>query len=271
MGKGKRIFSNGSLKCFLAIVIVLSLMLEALIIKESAMGMAAFLMWVPAFGALTAGCVSQREFVGRISVRRLFGELGFRKTAVGWLFLACVVPLAYIGIAYVLYWILFPSSLDPGGKSIFQLILMGIVGIFVGVLTALGEEIGWRGYFLKAVSERVGLTSGLVLTSVFWGCWHLPVLISGLYMPGTPLWYKVPAFMLMIIPAGMIFGIISIRARSVWPAVFLHAAHNNFDQIVFGPITSGPDKSFFVSETGLFTIICAWIILFIMYRKWIAE
>ena len=78
-------------------------------------------------------------------------------------------------------------------------------------------------------------------------------------MAGAPLWYKLPAFILCIIPVGIIVGILTYKAKSIWPAVFLHAAHNNFDQAVFGIITRGEDKMYFVSETGIFTIICAWI------------
>ena len=60
------------------------------------------------------------------------------------------------------------------------------------------------------------------------------------------------------------------KSKSVWPAAFLHAAHNNFDQAVFGVITRGEDKMYFVSETGCLTILCAWImavIILIMIRK----
>ena len=52
------------------------------------------------------------------------------------------------------------------------------------------------------------------------------------------------------------------RARS-----FLHAAHNNYDQAVFSVITAGADRMFFVSETGLLTILCAWVLAIILYLR----
>ena len=64
---------------------------------------------------------------------------------------------------------------------------------------------------------------------------------------------------------GIIAGILTIQSKSVWPAAFLHAAHNAYDQMVFGLITQGDDRMFFVSETGVFTIVCAWIIAVIMF------
>lgn len=62
------------------------------------------------------------------------------------------------------------------------------------------------------------------------------------------------------IPVGMIYGIITIKTKSIWPAIFLHAAHNTFDQLIFGTVTVANNKMFFVSETGIFTIIFAWIV-----------
>lgn len=78
-------------------------------------------------------------------------------------------------------------------------------------------------------------------------------------MPGQPLY-------LTGIPVGMIYGIITIKTKSIWPAIFLHAAHNTFDQLIFGTVTVANNKMFFVSETGIFTIIFAWIVA-VFHRK----
>lgn len=69
------------------------------------------------------------------------------------------------------------------------------------------------------------------------------------------------------IPVGMIYGIITIKTKSIWPAIFLHAAHNTFDQLIFGTVTVANNKMFFVSETGIFTIIFAWIVAVFLYKK----
>lgn len=184
-----------------------------------------------------------------------------------WILLSCINPILYIGIPYVIFWIIFPDSLNMDGTLVIKLLVMSVLGIFIGLLTALGEEIGWRGYFVPALLERLGLNKALLFTSLFWGAWHLPILLSGLYMPGTPVWYKVPAFLLLIVPVGMIAGLLSVKTKSVWPAAFLHAAHNTFDQTIFGPLTVADNKMYFVSETGVLTIICAWILAVVLYKK----
>ncbi len=87
---------------------------------------------------------------------------------------------------------------------------------------------------------------------------------------GTPLLYQLPAFVLCIFPVGVMAGLLTLRSGSVWPAAFLHAAHNNYDQAVFSLITAGDNRMYFVSETGVLTILCAWApaaILYIRARK----
>ena len=89
-------------------------------------------------------------------------------------------------------------------------------------------------------------------------------------MAGASLWYKIPAFILCIIPVGIMIGILTIKSKSVWPAAFLHAAHNNYDQSIFGVITRGENMMYYVSETGILTILCAWILALLLiwyYRK----
>ena len=110
----------------------------------------------------------------------------------------------------------------------------------------------------------------LFLTGLIWSVWHFPILLFGGYMEGCPVWFKLPAFVLCIVPVAVIAGYLTYRSRSVWPAAFLHAAHNDYDQVVFDVITRGDDKKYFVSETGVFTILCAWIIaavLLVLLKK----
>ena len=59
----------------------------------------------------------------------------------------------------------------------------------------------------------------------------------------------------------------TLQSGSVWPTAFLHAAHNNYDQSVFQVITAGDNKMYFISETGVLTILCAWVLAAIMYIR----
>ena len=45
------------------------------------------------------------------------------------------------------------------------------------------------------------------------------------------------------------------------------SAHNNYDQAVFSIITRGDNRMYFVSETGVLTILCAWVLAAILYIR----
>ena len=267
----KRNYGKRALLSFLAITILLSAVVETLICRGGPEWIYIVLMWIPALAATVANCVFSRENGEPFSVKKLFALGGFRTCKLRYVLLGCLLPLAYLLVPYMVYWLLYPENFAYHGVSL-ALVLKDIlpvlvIGTFISLMSALGEEIGWRGFMVPALYERLGLNKTLLISSLFWCCWHLPLLIGGDYMAGTPLWYQLPAFALHIFPVGVMAGLLTLESGSVWPAAFLHAAHNNYDQAVFQVITAGTNKMYFVSETGVLTILCAWILAAILYIR----
>ena len=256
---------------FFAIVILLSTVTETLICRGGPEWLYLILMWIPALAATVANCISFRENGEPFSFEKLLAKGGFRKCKLCYVLLGCLLPLVYLLVPYMVYWRLYPENFAYHGDPLVlvqkDILPVLVIGILISLMSALGEEIGWRGFMVPALYERLGLNKTLLISSLFWCCWHLPLLIGGDYMPGTPLWYQLPAFVLCIFPVGVMAGLLSLESGSVWPAAFLHAAHNNYDQAVFGLITRGDNRMFFVSETGILTILCAWVLAAVMYTR----
>ena len=65
------------------------------------MGLAVFLMWIPALAAIIAGCISQLGSNGAISCKMLLNSIGFRKASFRWdrIFL-CNSALVYWNTLY---------------------------------------------------------------------------------------------------------------------------------------------------------------------------
>ena len=259
---------------FFAIVILLSTVVETMICRGGSEWLYMVLMWIPAAAAVVANCISFRENKERFSLKKLFAKGGFRKCKLRYVLLGCLLPLLYLLIPYMVFWQIYPENFAYHGVSLAvilkDLLPILVIGIFISLLSALGEEIGWRGFMVPALYERVGLNKTLLISSLFWCCWHLPLLVGGGYMSGTPLWYQLPAFVLCIFLVGVMAGLLTIKSGSVWPAAFLHAAHNNYDQAVFDIITAGANKMYYVSETGVLTILCAWVLAAILY-SWVKK
>ena len=150
--------SSKALKLFFIIMISLSIVWETAIIYFKAMGLTVFLMWVPAFAAFV---VESRYF------KEEKGFLGFRRCKVKYILWAFLLPLIYIGVPYIIYWLIFPGTLVKVIDIRFFVIL--VIGIPIGMLTSTGEEIGWRGFMVPSLFKKIGLEKTLLLSSLIWG------------------------------------------------------------------------------------------------------
>ena len=269
MNSMKKQYTDNSVKLFFVVVIIFSIIVEYLIINSDPSWLYLLLMWLPAISAIIANIVSIKQNNERLNIKDFISRLGIRSCKIVYILLSVIIPLVYLLIPYMFYWHKYPNDFAYNGVPINlilrDILLPIIIGTLVNVISAIGEEIGWRGFMFPALFERIGLKKTLIYSSLFWCLWHLPILVFGNYMTGTQLWYKIPAFILCITPVGIISGLLTYRSNSIWPATFLHAAHNNFDQAIFGLITRGDNMMYYVSETGILTIICAWIIAIILF------
>lgn len=248
-----------SIQLFLIVTLSLSAVLEAFIIYSGAMGLTAFLMWIPAFGAFLAKTVYFRK-------EKHF--LGFNRCKLKYIAAAFLLPLIYIGIPYIIYWILNPETLQFKMTASFWVML--IFGVPISMVTAMGEEIGWRGFLVPRLFAQIGLEKTLIVSSAIWALWHYPLLLSGLYMSGTSLFYQILMFTIIVGSAGVIIGILTLQSKSVWPAAIFHAAHNCYDQALFGTYTVGDNKMYYVSETGMITavmVVGLAIWMYLRYKK----
>jgi len=154
------------------------------------------------------------------------------------------------------------------GKIYTNSIGMLFVLFLPSVITATGEEIGWRGFLLPKMSEIWNVKTAIVVSGLIWAIWHFPLMIAGVYKPGTPLLYQLSMFTIEIIAVTAIMAFIRLNSKSVWPAIILHASHNYFDQIIFSPLTNEAKSAYFVGETGVITaILLVLIALFVMRKK----
>ena len=106
--------------------------------------------------------------------------------------------------------------------------------------------------------EKNGFTKTSLISGFIWGIWHLPILLFGGYNSGTPSWFALTCFMVMILSISFIFTWYRIKSGSLWTAVILHATHNLFIQNIFTPLT--PDTgntAYYIDEFGIVMPIVA--------------
>ena len=226
-------------------------------------GIAAFLlisiayMWAPALG----------NILTRLITREGWKDMGLRPRLkkswpywlAGW-FLPAVMTLP----GAVVFYAIFPQYFDPGltfvqkqlsaapafamlspwAFAILQLVVGVLIAPLVNFLFTFGEEFGWRGYLLPKLMP-LGGRKAMLLIGLIWGVWHWPLIFMGaeyeFAYPGYP-WVGPLLFLWVTLGLGIFLGWLTLRSKSVWPAVIGHAAINGFAAASVLALTGNPNR-----------------------------
>jgi membrane protease YdiL (CAAX protease family) len=215
------------------------------------------LMWCPALaGMLTL----------RLNGRSL-SEMGWKWKA-KYQFWSWLIPIIYAVIAYVIVW---AFGFGGFGKADYLnavanrahfsgphwisltlgFILIGVYGLIGSLSSALGEEIGWRGFLVPELSRTFSFTATSIISGLVWSVWHYPILIYGGYNNGTPTWYDLTCFTVMVVSMSFLFAWMRLKSGSLWTGAMLHASHNLYIQGILTPITIDTGKTkWYIDEFG---------------------
>jgi uncharacterized protein len=267
---------------YLLLTFALSSVLYFLIIKSGHLGAGGgtyvtLLMWCPAMGAMLT-C----KYLGRD-----VGSLGWKWGEPRYQVMSYLIPLAYATITYSIVWLAglggvynktFVDSmiksfglgpLPPWAAISLYLVLAGTAGMVGSCATALGEEIGWRGFLVPALAKRFSFTSTALISGCIWSVWHYPILIFADYNAGTPTWYGLTCFTVMVIAMSFVFAWMRLKSGSLWTGVLLHASHNLFVQGFFDRITTDTGRTkYVIGEFGAgLAIVCIFFAAYFWMRR----
>jgi len=190
-------------------------------------------MWAPALGAYIARRAERPRFTEPMSLKR-WGTTGAQVILV-----PLVMPLAVYGASYAVavgsgfaYWNpgngRWTSTSQIAANLVINLTLLGIFGTF----TAMGEEIGWRGY-LQPRLDVAGIRSSVLIVWLFQVAYHAPLMVGADYVAIGSLGTTLLLFAIGDLPISFLLAREAYRARSLWPAVFFHSFHNTISQWLF--------------------------------------
>ena len=229
-------------------------------------------MWSPAMAVFLTKWIYKEDI----------GSLNWKWPKTKYLLLAFAVPALYSLISYLIIWtvgwgsfynetfvkkiaVLYGTSSYSDFWTISIFVFMTVIfGLITSCSKALGEEIGWRGFLVPELLRRFGYVKTSLISGVIWAVWHYTDLIFDDYNNGTPFWYGLICFTVMIISTSFIINWYTIKSGSLFPAMILHASHNRFIQSIFTPLTSTNDKSpWFIDEFGL--VLALVTVIFALY------
>ena len=239
---------------FLGLTLVLSAALIAPMMQTGDLGLGKglymlALMWAPGVAAILTRLITQRNLRGMGWTPRTLRLLG----------LAYILPLLYAAPVYLVAWGMGLGAFDPtqwvvepGLTPVTGFLMIATLGALMGLVSATGEEIGWRGLLVPELAKITSFRNTALISGLIWAAWHMPLMITAGYRgEGTPLLYSLACFTLMIVALSFIMAWITLKSGSFWPAALLHSTHNLFVQAVFDTATiEGPATNWLTGEFG---------------------
>lgn len=265
-----------ALRLFFIITILVSIVWETAYIVNPQSIFILLLMWTPG----TAGIIASKIYYK--------GEnaLGIRFCKLRYILVGILIPVLYLTVSYMGAWGILKdstvgvdtlaiylgyTSMNENGPVSLYIAIVILVGLLSSCLSAMGEELGWRG-FLYPVMERVmGRKKALLLGGLIWAVWHMPLMVAGLYQADTQLVYGLLTFAIEIVLMSIIMSWLRIKTNSVLPALLIHASHNLFDQMVFQPLSTERYVPYLAGEQGILTILVVAIITGCVVWSWRKE
>ncbi len=174
-------------------------------------------------------------------------ESGFRVTHGRFIFTAiAITPLLYAAVSLVLG--LLPEAwMESYAQASASLNQKGILVIIATVLVApVVEEIVFRGLILSRLARVIPGWLAVLLSALLFGVCH-----------GQIVWMTY-AFVL-----GVIFGFLTLRAKSIWPSLCAHLLFNGIGQFaVYIPETDLAVNLFYLGLLGCGVVLCIAVFLF---------
>ena len=208
------------------------------------------------------------------------------KGNVRWLLFAAYAMIPLTAVGGILYYVIFPGMFDPSGSYMIAqnsqygvdfeakmaesgmtmqtymiITFVSLIYIpFINVITAIGEEVGWRGFLYPELNKSMSRTKTWIVGGIIWAAFHFPAMLVGGYeygkdYIGSP-WFGLLVFTVVVIAYGILEEIVYDKTKCIWypallhgsinaamtmPQVFANADHQDIltKYAVFGPIGTG--------------------------------
>lgn len=253
---------------FVVLVFALSWGLQAYLISHG--GVRAFgPTWLVALMCIPGAVAIALRWTGGAG----FADAGFRLGPLRWYAVAFGIPLLLASITAAVSSLLglrLFAPVEPAMLGTMGTAALAVLGL--GVVGAVGEEIGWRGFLLPTLMAS-GLRAPFLVTGVVWALWHLPLIaLGGFYDTDAPL-LMAAVYGVGIVAIGYVLNELRVRSGSVWVPALGHAAHNFLFQFVVPALlltAAGPNAAAWDLLTGDTGIVVAglYVLAFVALARW---
>jgi membrane protease YdiL (CAAX protease family) len=245
---------------FLALMVFFSTLVYIPIIKAGTINggqskLTGYLMLAPGLAAVITYLVFER------SLR----PVGWKLRGIKYLLLGLVMPLIYCLIGYGIVWLSGRGKYNgqfPGNFLVF----LGTM-LFNGTLSAVLEEVAWRGFMVPKLIKLTSFTWTSLITGLIWAAWHYPLIIfTDVRLGNTPLAYSLVCFTIFAVGLSFATAWLRLKSGNIWTTSLLHGSHNTFMLHVFNVLTTDTGGTWLLlGEYGAVTAALGVLILLIFW------
>jgi membrane protease YdiL (CAAX protease family) len=237
------------------------------------------LMLCPTISAILTKLVFDRNLKG----------LGWTPGPAKWLGLAYLLPILYGAVIYGIVWLFGLGGINadaiamvtstqfgmPNASGVQMTVMVIVYALLLGtiqllrysLLSAFGEELGWRGFLFPELHRMTSFTTASLISGVVWALFHLPLILFSDYNSTAPIAFQVVVFFISAIGGTFVYNWLRAKSGSMWPAVVFHASHNVFLNNVLDPLTTRyPLTDLFVTEFGLGMLVINVLLALYVWR-----
>ena len=270
--------TKNSILVYIVLTAALSSIFYYLVIHRSSAGrspglLILGLMWCPG----VSGLVTRLAFQGNLRGH------GFGWGQSKYQFASYWIPLVYSSIVYFPFWL--AGYFDPSSRTLDALmhrlpqlphaaalpvlfLFLATVGLVVSCISALGEELGWRGFLVPQLAKVTSFPRVALISGAIWALWHYPLILFADYHGAGPLWYSIACFTVLVLGISFLFAWMRLKSGSVWTSMLLHASHNLFVQAFFDAQTRRARiTGLWTTEFGAGLALAALVVAIIFYVK----
>jgi uncharacterized protein len=167
--------------------------------------------------------VALSSVIARLVVREGVADVSFRlggPRTLYWIVVGVIYPLVVTLVAFGAAWLTGLAPFVPPPAEYWVALLFNMaVGTVFAAFTAVGEEIGWRGYLLIRLIDA-GVPRPVLVSGVIWGLWYVPLIVAGLAFAEHPsMLAAIVVSMVWFVAAGFLLARARLETGSIWPCV----------------------------------------------------
>ena len=132
---------------------------------------------VAKFGPSIAGVLMALIVGGIAGLRELLQRFAIWNVQIKWYLLALLGPALLWTLAVFIEALLSGTTPEIHLSNITAFVPLFLTALFLG--GGLGEELGWRGFALPKLQQRMSPITSSLLIGLVWGLWHAPVFVWG--------------------------------------------------------------------------------------------